>query len=80
MFSVSAGDTISILLSCWAYRGRGGLIMIRINNLKCPIDHDDELIKSLIVKKLGIDISDITGFKLKKRSLDARKKPGLSTY
>ena len=51
--------------------------MIRINNLKCPIDHDDELIKSLIVKKLGIDISDITGFKLKKRSLDARKKPEL---
>ena len=51
--------------------------MIKINNLKCPIDHDDELIKSLIVKKLGVDSSAITGFKLIKRSLDARKKPEL---
>lgn len=51
--------------------------MIKITNLKCPIDHDDELIKRLIGKKLGIDISAITGFKIIKRSLDARKKPEL---
>ncbi|HAF25845.1 MAG TPA: dehydrogenase, partial [Lachnospiraceae bacterium] len=51
--------------------------MIKITNLKCPIDHDDELIKRLVGKKLGIDISAITGFKIIKRSLDARKKPEL---
>ncbi|MBM7559365.1 NAD(P)/FAD-dependent oxidoreductase [Marinitoga litoralis] len=46
----------------------------RINNIKLPIDHDFEDIKSKIAKMVNIKSSDIKNIEIVKQSIDARKK------
>lgn len=49
--------------------------MIHINTLLIDVHHNkDELIKK-IAKTAGCNINEIKGFEIKKRSIDARKKP-----
>ncbi|WGS65794.1 NAD(P)/FAD-dependent oxidoreductase [Marinitoga aeolica] len=48
--------------------------MLRINNIKLPIDHSNEDIKAEIAKKLNISSNDIRKFYIRKKSIDARKK------
>lgn len=48
--------------------------MIRINNIKLPLDYSDSLIKKQICRELRIDENGIEKFELFKRSVDARKK------
>ncbi len=48
--------------------------MLRINELKLPIDHSDEALRPAIVQRLGINDADLLDFTLFKRSYDARKK------
>ena len=48
--------------------------MLRITELKLPIDHPEEDLRPAIVQRLGIASDDLLDFTLFKRSYDARKK------
>src|SRR5436190_9496996 len=48
--------------------------MLRITELRLPLNHADDALSSAIVKRLGIADADLKGFKVFKRSHDARKK------
>ncbi|WP_226505088.1 NAD(P)/FAD-dependent oxidoreductase [Pseudomonas sp. MWU16-30317] len=48
--------------------------MLRITELKLPLDHTDEALRPAIVQRLGISDADLLNFTLFKRSYDARKK------
>jgi len=49
--------------------------MLRLNEIKLPLDHDAAALPAAIVARLGIDAGDLLGFTVFKRSYDARKKP-----
>lgn len=48
--------------------------MLRITDIKLPIDHDEPALKAAILKQLGVSAEALTGFSIFKRSVDARKK------
>ncbi|UFH50631.1 NAD(P)/FAD-dependent oxidoreductase [Pseudomonas sp. KNUC1026] len=48
--------------------------MLRITELKLPLDHSDDALRPALVARLGIADSELTGFTVFKRSYDARKK------
>ncbi len=52
--------------------------MLRVKNIKISIlKYSDDNIKKKIVKKLNIDLNDLFGFKLLKKSIDARIKSNI---
>ena len=54
------------------------LVMIRIRQIKIPLERDNEIeLKKQISKKLKIDSNNIKKIKISKKSLDARQKPNL---
>ncbi len=54
--------------------------MIRITELKLPLDHDELALPALIVKTLGIAADDLHTHTIYKRSYDARKQNLLLVY
>ncbi|RMQ97690.1 Pyridine nucleotide-disulfide oxidoreductase [Pseudomonas savastanoi pv. glycinea] len=50
------------------------LFMLRITELKLPIDHPDEDLRPALLQRLGIASDELLEFTLFKRSYDARKK------
>jgi uncharacterized FAD-dependent dehydrogenase len=54
--------------------------MIRITELKLPLDHDEHALPALIVKTLGIASAELLNHSLYKRSYDARMKKLLLVY
>ena len=52
--------------------------MIRITELRLPIDHAPEALEAAILKRLKIDPQDLIQFQIFKRSYDARKNAVLS--
>ena len=48
--------------------------MLRITELKLPLDHPDEALREAILQRLGIADDQLLSFTLFKRSYDARKK------
>jgi uncharacterized FAD-dependent dehydrogenase len=48
--------------------------MLRINNIKLPLDHSTLDLKREIAKKLSINPKDIKNIYIRKKSIDARKK------
>ncbi len=54
--------------------------MIRITELKLPLDHDEHALPALIVKTLGIASAELAKHTIYKRSYDARKKNLLLVY
>ncbi|HEN8801611.1 NAD(P)/FAD-dependent oxidoreductase [Pseudomonas sp. CM25] len=48
--------------------------MLRITELKLPLDHPDEALRDAIIQRLGIRDEQLISFNLFKRSYDARKK------
>lgn len=54
--------------------------MIRLSELKLPLDHPEEALPALILSTLGIAATDMRGFTLYKRSYDARKQKLLLVY
>ncbi len=48
--------------------------MLRINEIRLPLDHDTTALENAILKRLGIAKSALTVFSIFKRSHDARKK------
>ncbi len=54
--------------------------MMRLTELKLPLDHDEAALPALIVKTLGITPAELAGHHIHKRSYDARKKNLLLVY
>jgi len=48
--------------------------MLRITELKLPLDHDDNALAAAIIARLGIAPAELTGYTVAKRSYDARKR------
>lgn len=48
--------------------------MLRLTDLKLPLEHSDDALCSAIVLRLGISVSDLLSFSVYKRSYDARKR------
>jgi len=48
--------------------------MLRITELRLPLDHAPDALRKAIVARLGVDAADLTAFTVFKRSHDARKK------
>lgn len=48
--------------------------MLRITDLKLPLDHDEAALAAAIVARLGIRADELTGYTVAKRSYDARKR------
>ena len=51
--------------------------MLRINELKLPLNHSEDDLSHAILKKLAIKAEDLLGFSVFKRSYDARKKANI---
>jgi uncharacterized FAD-dependent dehydrogenase len=51
--------------------------MIRISEIRLPIDHDADALRAAVLKRLGIDAGRLLGFTIYKRSYDARKKDAM---
>ena len=52
--------------------------MLRLTEIKLPLDHPESEIKTTIIKKLGIDESDLISYSIFKRSYDARKRGAIT--
>ena len=50
--------------------------MLRLTELKLPLDHPEDALRPAIVQRLGIADADLLAFSVFKRSYDARKKYG----
>ncbi|MGK5049831.1 NAD(P)/FAD-dependent oxidoreductase [Janthinobacterium sp. GB4P2] len=48
--------------------------MLRLNEVKLPLEHDEAALPAAILARLGIDAGDLLGFTVFKRSYDARKR------
>tara|TARA_B110000503_G_scaffold83460_1_gene127356 strand:- start:70480 stop:72126 length:1647 start_codon:yes stop_codon:yes gene_type:complete len=48
--------------------------MLRLNEIKLPLEHTNDALAAAVVERLGIDASDVLGFSVFKRSYDARHK------
>ncbi|PKO73640.1 MAG: hypothetical protein CVU23_01620 [Betaproteobacteria bacterium HGW-Betaproteobacteria-17] len=51
--------------------------MLRLTELKLPLDHPPEALRAAILKRLGLADDELLGFSIFKRSYDARKKHAL---
>jgi len=51
--------------------------MLRINELKLPLNHSDDDLPAAIIDKLKISAKDLLSFNIFKRSFDARKKANI---
>jgi hypothetical protein len=51
--------------------------MLRLTELKLPLDHPPEALRAAILKRLELADDDLVGFSIFKRSYDARKKHAL---
>jgi uncharacterized FAD-dependent dehydrogenase len=52
--------------------------MLRVTNLRLPLDHDDAALRAAIVARLRIRDAELRGFAVQKRSWDARKKSAIA--
>jgi len=48
--------------------------MLRLTEIKLPLDHPEEALQTAILKKLQIPPADLLSYSIFKRSYDARKK------
>ena len=51
--------------------------MLRITELRLPLDHPDDALRPAIVKRLQLRDADLKSFTVFKRSYDARKKSAM---
>ncbi|MDI1301478.1 MAG: NAD(P)/FAD-dependent oxidoreductase [bacterium] len=51
--------------------------MLRLTDIKLPLDHDAAALKTAILGKLGISAGELQGFTVFKRSYDARKRSAI---
>ena len=51
--------------------------MLRLTDVKLPLDHDDQALKAFILNKLGINSEQLVEFNVFRRGYDARKKSAI---
>ncbi len=51
--------------------------MLRLTDVKLPLDHPESAIRAAILLKLGISSEDLLGYDIAKRSYDARKRSAI---
>ena len=51
--------------------------MLRINELKLPLDHTESALRDAVLARLGIEADALLGFSVFKRSYDARKRSAI---
>ena len=51
--------------------------MLRLNELKLPLDHTDQDLNDAILARLGVPAARLRGFSVFKRSYDARRKSAI---
>jgi uncharacterized FAD-dependent dehydrogenase len=51
--------------------------MLRINELKLPLDHTEHALRDAVLARLGVDAAALLGFSVFKRSYDARKRSAI---
>jgi uncharacterized FAD-dependent dehydrogenase len=55
--------------------------MLHLNEIRLDIDHTEEDLKNAILQTLEIDVKDLCGYQIRKKSIDARKRHRVSyTY
>ncbi|NDV14385.1 NAD(P)/FAD-dependent oxidoreductase [Crenobacter caeni] len=54
--------------------------MLRLSEIKLPLDHADDALRAAIVAKLGVPDAELVSFTVYKRSFDARRKVMALTY
>ncbi|TIC83637.1 NAD(P)/FAD-dependent oxidoreductase [Crenobacter intestini] len=54
--------------------------MLRLSEIKLPLDHADDALRAAIVGKLGVPDAELVSFTVYKRSFDARRKVMALTY
>src|SRR6476620_5592891 len=52
--------------------------MLRLTDIKLPLDHDDAALPAAIHARLGIQADELTGYSVARRSHDARKRGAIS--
>ena len=52
--------------------------MLRLTELKLPLDHTDAALRAAIVARLGVADSEVIGYTIYRRSCDARKKSAIA--
>ena len=52
--------------------------MLRLTDLKLPLDHDQAALPAAIIARLGISADELVGFRIAKRSYDARKRGAIT--
>ncbi len=52
--------------------------MLRLTEIKLPLDHPSEALQNAILERLGITVTDLIGFTVYKRSYDARKRSAIT--
>jgi uncharacterized FAD-dependent dehydrogenase len=48
--------------------------MLRLTDLKLPLDHSEAALTAALLKRLGIEAADLTGYQVARRGYDARKR------
>ena len=51
--------------------------MLRITELRLPLEHPEEALRAAIVQRLGVSSDDLVRFEVYKRAVDARKKKSI---
>lgn len=51
--------------------------MLRLTEIKLPLDHDPKALEKAIIKKLRLRDGQLTGYRIFKRSYDARKRENI---
>ena len=54
------------------------LCMVRLTQIKLPLDHAEEDLRAAILRKLRISVKELVGYAIFKRSYDARKKDAIA--
>ncbi|MBM3341877.1 MAG: NAD(P)/FAD-dependent oxidoreductase [Betaproteobacteria bacterium] len=55
--------------------------MLRLTELKLPLDHSDDALRAAIVDRLNIDVDDVLRYNVYRRAVDARKRSAIQlTY
>ena len=52
--------------------------MLRLTELKLPLDHAEGAVEAALLKRLGIAASELIGFSVFRRGVDARKKSAIA--
>ena len=52
--------------------------MLRLTELKLPLDHAEGAVEAALLKRLGVAPSELTGFTVFRRGVDARKKSAIA--